>query len=383
MQRLWLFDLVVIYFTGPTFANFLKCNYINHFEDWSWAQSHQVIAPSAYPAPLPSSYPLLAEVYQVVGEGSWDAFEMRAVSTPYVSSSNSTYKTLTVNIFSSNSTLDQLYFDLSTSSAASTNEKPLPSAAGVSQMSLNAWNTFTIDLDSYYTTYGTANAEFRSVLIKTPPGTNGTVYYVFAYLGNPADFVLAPRYVTPPYYVNGVPTQLSNDGLQFVTSNDSFRPDTGVFPQWSCYAPARRGFSNLNDISIHAWRDTTTGAVPMNLSVGIQYEENNLLIDNMWGGDYGAPTMTFNAIDYPTPLYACTVFNGDFYIIGNMATAKTILYIWAPFYQDNLNLYLAAFATYVKIKRDRDGINVVVYVRQQIPLKYWGPNDYLRSEFWG
>ncbi|KAJ3034906.1 hypothetical protein HDV00_004549 [Rhizophlyctis rosea] len=372
---MWTALLLIVGIFDLVLANFLKCDQNDGFKDWSWAVQHGLADPSTYPAPLPSTYPLLADVWTATGAGGWDAFHLRADTAPYASSTNNVYKTLTINIYS-NTSLDNIWFDLTLNSTTDTQPGYLPAIFGMSSLPVNQWNSYTFNLDTYY---AIKNWQLSSIVIKFPQAASGHTIWFFAYMGNPADFTYVPRYEQLPYYVNGVSRPLTNDGLTFTSYNDTMNLDTGLIPQWSCVSNgARRPFADLIDVPLQAWRDTTTGPVPMNMSAGIRYVENTMYIYNMWGAAWSSYWMPFNAADYPNPVYACMIFNADFYVIGNLTTATKTIYVWAPFFQEQQNVYLAAFADYYKAKKGA-GTDIAIYVRQQFPTRYWPKEGWFRD----
>ncbi|KAJ3043508.1 hypothetical protein HDV00_004897 [Rhizophlyctis rosea] len=368
-------------------GNFLSMTVSNKFYNWGWANVSYV---TSTPPTLPSDIIFPTTVYYVhqnnwqnnpsvmdYQDGNQQAMRWHNTDVPWVvDAGGAPYGTVTILIYPMNNYCNGLYFSFlvnggntwTNANAFNPPFKSLQDYNNGNPVTLNQWYRVTLDLAQAYSLAATANGANKSItdmLVWDPSNVHdGATYYVMAYLGDEANYVpppVAPRYKQGPVYDSaGQIVKMTADGETFLSQGtDPTHPDYGLIPQWACSdQTVRRGYADLLGIPVNAFRDTEMGTVAMNLSAGTYYQDSTLFIRNMWirptDGINHDGYYDFNAWDFPHPAYTCMIYNADSYVVGDPTIANETLQ----------NLYLAAWADYVKAKKT-GGVNVAVNIRQK------------------
>ncbi|KAJ3051616.1 hypothetical protein HK097_007365 [Rhizophlyctis rosea] len=253
------------------------------------------------------------------------------------------------------------------------------------------WTKVTIPLEYFRALMTVATNDVNRVIIQNAALGE---YYAAMWLGNLTDWISPeqmPHYVDPPFLgplnettfdeitesIEAKRYALLTDGQ---SDNAQWGGDKGIKPEWSCAGPVPRGYSDLTDVYIRAFRDTTLNiSIPMDVLHNVAYDE--IMGTITYRGMYGGTALSFNARNIPNPVLGCALHNADFFVIGNVNTATYVLKVWYPEMNSNLPHVIAGYARWVKSKRIGDRDDYAVKLRTRLPNKMRGGRGYKKTGF--
>ncbi|KAJ3034903.1 hypothetical protein HDV00_004546 [Rhizophlyctis rosea] len=241
---------------------------------------------------------------------------------------------------------------------------------------MNQWSKYVVD----FTSGSYVSAPPNSVIVQMNANDNQyggemlkdrfvfTLWIIFIESPQkPADYVPPPvptKYVAPPM-------QTPPADVVYATKDQTdVLPDTGLDVQWSCMTDPSfvdmRGYMDLQNVTIRAYRDTNYGPYGMNAYSSVTWDGFNYVIQPLWNGN---PPRTYSGFLVPNPWLACVAHNADFYLIGNnTGKATNTLVVWVPNFGSDAQFIVGGYADWVKTKQTAGGEDtVVVHVRLRMP----------------
>ncbi|KAJ3048641.1 hypothetical protein HK097_010361, partial [Rhizophlyctis rosea] len=167
--------------------------------------------------------------------------------------------------------------------------------------------------------------------------------------------------------------------LKYKTQSQSYANsgDRGLVCNWHCSDGSdMRPATDLFDVPIYAYRDTSVGPLPMQGMTESTTLENGVYSFQWIWNNTNIKTRLVS--DYPSPYYACPALiyplfpacvEADYYEIGDTSTADYVLTAWIPYNSalgEQLTDPLVSYAQWVKNSRQHDS-NVAVIVRMRVP----------------
>ncbi|KAJ3043495.1 hypothetical protein HDV00_004884 [Rhizophlyctis rosea] len=233
--------------------------------------------------------------------------------------------------------------------------------------------SFTIDLTASAFSASPPN----SIMLQIDANVNtvsGETYLFAGYLGDIADYV---PYQAPVQYISPHLDVPPADVVYATANQTSILPDRGLNVQWSCQSDPAKGpfrkYLDLQNVTIHAYRDTNYGPYKMNPYSDVQWDGSNYIIKPLW---HGNTPVEYSGLLVASPWLACVAYNSNFYLIGNnTGKAKNTLVVWAPSVGSDLQFIVGGYADWVKTQQTPEGDDtVVVHVRLRMPNDVVSPS---------
>ncbi|KAJ3048174.1 hypothetical protein HK097_010808 [Rhizophlyctis rosea] len=343
---LTLLTLLLTTLLPSTLAQYLPIDPAFKWNDWSWDWE---ITPVDPPPLFAGDAPVGLPVWKVTIQ-SWGALSFHNYLSfgSYVGGKYENF----VMYLEADTTKLALVFRSETEVFETTPDWPLSRWLGSTLLLSDTWTKVVIPESEFR---GHAFDRFH---LKNTGSTPVTIHFA-GYFG-PVSGPSTPR--PPP---TDLPMPYIKEPWNFVTLNQSNGGETGLMAQFYCEIyDSPRIYSDLWDVQIHAFRDTTVGTpVPLNTS-NARWNDGWWDVVQMFRED--TDTQLINAQHFPHPALACALWNADFFEIGNREEADTELVVWAPELSYDLRHVVGAYAAYVKDSRKNGRDSVVVHLRTRI-----------------
>ncbi|KAJ3046147.1 hypothetical protein HK097_001014, partial [Rhizophlyctis rosea] len=176
---------------------------------------------------------------------------------------------------------------------------------------IEEWTLSSIDLNKALKD-NPKGAEINNFFLMNSHPNASVEFYIAMWLGNLEDWkpgAPPPVYVERPFVgPRGETTfaEINVSSYEFLTMNQSLNVlrdgDMGLIPEWQCNGKVWRGYGDVADVYIGAFRDTTEGPLPMNVThnVVFDYTASTLYYTPMFGNKVAR-----DAWDVPNPVLGC------------------------------------------------------------------------------
>ncbi|KAJ3044703.1 hypothetical protein HDV00_001107 [Rhizophlyctis rosea] len=223
-----------------------------------------------------------------------------------------------------------------------------------------SWTPGSIDLAQF-----TGHIIDRIILRTSVGSTNNVRMRITGYAGN-ANGTDNAHFIDPV----APPTNLPAYNFTTQDQGGGFWNDQGLECVWACDVKPIRGGSELGDVFVQAYRDTTVGPLPMQLGHPAVKKDGVVEYAFLWSATDNRRAKAI--AEWPNPFLSCLCQTADFFVIGNPQQATRNLTVWMPITTEPAINILMAYAEVVKQTRVNGRDDVSILVRMRIPNSMGG-----------